>query len=94
MPNPYPAIIPFLTKLHDRHPRHGLDQYIYEMDLQNFYHIDEIARLSAKGLVGDTFKMSVGIAVFLINEIEKELKRVDRANGKTKCPRLGNWSES
>lgn len=64
------------------------------MNFQNFYHIDKIAWQSAEGLVGDTFKMNVGNAVFLIDEIEKELKRMNRANGKTKCPHLGNWSES
>ena len=63
------------------------------MDVTNFYHIDEIARLTAEGLVGDTFKMSVGNAVFLIDEVEKEMKRVDRENGKSKRPRLSNpWS--
>ena len=60
------------------------------MDVTNFYHIDEIAWLTAEGLVGDTFKMSVGNTVFLIDEVEKEIKRVDRENGKSKRPHLSN----
>ena len=44
--------------------------------------------MGKEGLEGPEFRMSAGNAAFLVDEVEKEIKRVDRANGKSKRPRL------
>jgi len=70
------------------YPRRALSGYTTIFDEKDFYHIDEVMRMGKEGLEGPEFRMSVGNAAFLVDEVEKEIKRVDRANGKSKRPRL------
>jgi hypothetical protein len=52
------------------------------------YNIDEIARLGEDKLVSE-LHMTLGNAAFLFGAVQKEMKKVDRSNGKTKKPCLG-----
>jgi hypothetical protein len=85
---PYPPIADLITKLNTLYPRHGLEQYISIFDEKDFHNIDEIARMGKTGLEGPEFWMSAGNAVFLVDAVEKEMKKVDCLNGKAKRPCL------
>jgi hypothetical protein len=85
--DPYPLVFDFLTQLDTQNPRRGLAQYTRVFDELDIYNINEIARLGEDKLVSE-LRMTLGNAAFLFGAVEKEMKKVDRTNGKTKKPRL------
>lgn len=77
--NPYPEIRPFFEKLDLKHPRRLLSKFAIEFEIKDFYHIDEIAKVSAERLSSEEFGISVGNALFILEEVKREMKHVDRA---------------
>jgi hypothetical protein len=86
--DPYPPVSELLTELNAQNPRRGLAQYTHIFTELDIYNIDEIARLGEDKLVSE-LHMTLGNAAFLFGAVQKEMKKVDRSNGKTKKPRLG-----
>ncbi|KAF8078348.1 hypothetical protein FPV67DRAFT_1663100 [Lyophyllum atratum] len=79
--NPYPEISTFILQLHERQPRRNLDIVADSFELHDFYHIDEITGFSVDELQQD-YNLSKGNATFLLDAVEKEIKKVKRASGK------------
>lgn len=75
----YRFIRDFLSDLSHKHPQRGLVLYGPNFDLMDYYHVDELARMSQEDLTGSDFQMTVGNAKFVISEAKAEVKRVDRA---------------
>jgi hypothetical protein len=85
--DPYPLVNNFLTELDTQNPCRGLAQYTCIFDEIDIYNINEIAQLGQDKLISE-LHMTLGNAAFLFGAVEKEMKKVDRANHKTKKPRL------
>jgi hypothetical protein len=80
--NPYPEIRSFLEKLDQQHPRRLLLPYVDEFEHKDFYHINEIVKLSMECLTGAEFHLSAGNAQFIVDAAKAEMKRIDRSLGK------------
>jgi hypothetical protein len=80
--NPYPEIRSFLEKLDKQHPRRLLLPYVEDFEQKDFYHIDEIVKLSMECLTGAEFHLSAGNAQFIVDAAKAEMKRIDRSQGK------------
>jgi hypothetical protein len=86
--DPYPPVSELLTELDAQNPRRGLAQYTRIFTELDIYNIDKITQLGEDKLVSE-LHMTLGNAAFLFGVVQKEMKKVDRSNGKTKKPRLG-----
>jgi hypothetical protein len=80
--NPYPEIRLFFEKLDQQHPRRQLLPYVDEFEKKDFYHIDEITKISTECLTGVEFHLSAGNAQFIVDAAKAEMKRIDRSLGK------------
>jgi hypothetical protein len=80
--NPYPEIRLFFAQLDEKYSRRNLSKYADEFEVKDFYHIDEITRISIDRLSSAEFGISAGNAQFIVEASKAEMKRVDRALGK------------
>ncbi|KAH7910155.1 hypothetical protein BJ138DRAFT_1009461, partial [Hygrophoropsis aurantiaca] len=83
----YPSVDDFLTILHIRHPRRGLNAYVDTFNKADFYDIDELVDLSEEQLSGPEFLLSAGNARFLLKEVKAEMRKVDQATRKKRARR-------
>ena len=81
-PNLYPILSQFLSLLDSQHPQRMLARYIDTFSAADFYNIDDISSLTTQELMGPSFYLSVGNASFLLKEVKKEMKWVDKVRGK------------
>jgi hypothetical protein len=81
---PYPFIMSFLTNLaaHNLHCP-ALDDLADKFEKEDLFTIDEIASLSEEQLQGH-FGLSLGNTWFVLDQVRKEMNRVDKINGKKK----------
>lgn len=79
----YPDITDFLSKLDEKYPKRNLIRHADDFESKDFYTIDEVAKLSNDSLCAQ-FNFTIGNAQFFLAEIQKEIKRTDRAHGKSR----------
>jgi hypothetical protein len=81
-PNHYPETLAFFTMLDQKHPRRKLLQCGHDFEQMDFYHINEIAKISAERLSSAEFGLTAGNAQFISETLKAEVKRIDRMFGK------------
>jgi hypothetical protein len=83
----YPSISEFFSNLVQRHPhRSSLSSLTYSFEAQDLYSINEIATFSEDKLRSE-FDVTLGNAQFILEQVKKEIKRVDRINQKKRARR-------
>lgn len=75
---PYPEIETWIQGLQRLHPKRQLLHYIAEFEAQDYFGVDELARLPLERLTTAPFSLTPGNAEFLLGEAHKTVKRVDR----------------
>lgn len=85
----YTSIDYFLDQLHPRQLHRDLQRYTVVFRENDYYNIDEIARMGKNDLI-KVIGMSSGNAEFILGEVTKEMKRIDREEGRAKRVRLDN----
>jgi hypothetical protein len=72
--NRYPEIFAFFTILDQKHPRRNLLKCAHDFELMDFYHIDEIAKISVERLSSTEFGLTAGNAQFIADTLKAEVK--------------------
>jgi len=78
-----PDITDFLTKLDVKNSKRNLVRHINDFESKDFYTIDEVAKLTNDSLCSQ-FGFTIGNAQFFLAEVQKEIKHIDRAHGKSR----------
>ena len=79
--NPYPFITNFINDLALQHSLHNLDGVAVAFATNDYLYIDEILSFSKDKLMGSGFHLSGGNAKFILERVDYEMRRTERAKG-------------
>lgn len=79
---PYPEIETSIHGLSIFHPKHDLDKHIADFKAQDYYNIIDLAAFTLDHLTNTPFNFSMGNAEFLIKEVHKAIKKIDKKHAK------------
>ena len=69
------------------YPKHNLDCHVKVFEDKGFLHIDELKGLQVQDLTSKCFGFLEGMAMFLLAEVNKQVRTVDKAVQRAKKAR-------
>ncbi|PPQ84487.1 hypothetical protein CVT24_012185 [Panaeolus cyanescens] len=79
---PFPDIAVFLQQISDNFPRRGLDAFINIFTDNDYYTVNDLRHFAPDRLTAPPFTMTPGNADFLVQEIQKTIKKVELSRAK------------
>jgi hypothetical protein len=79
--NRYPRISDFIAALQPQHPHRNLGGLTETFAMHDYFFVDEIISFTRGELMGEGFHLSGGNAKFLLQQVDDEMRRVERAGG-------------
>ena len=66
------------------HPKRSLDRHVKVFEDTGYFHIDELKHLLVQALTSEPYGFLPGTAWFLLAEVDKKVRAVDRAVDRTR----------